>query len=159
MLMRAGFDVDTDCARASSRGSTRPDSVYLDYTGAALYPALAGRARRATAGDGASSATRTPTAPRRGPAPRRSTQARALTLQLLDADPGEYDVVFTANASARAPHRRRGVPVPPGLAAGAHRRQPQLGQRHPRPCPPPRRAVAYTPLDAELRGRRSRPVA
>ena len=36
------------------------------------------------------------------------------------------------------PDRRGGLPVPPGFPARADGRQSQLGERHPRPCPPPR---------------------
>src|SRR5450432_4754443 len=74
-------------------------SVYLDYTGAALYPASlvsndACRLTRQVLGNPHSES---------GPS-LASTEAiesaRRLTLRLLDADPAEYDVVFTANASS-----------------------------------------------------------
>ncbi len=73
-------------------------TVYLDYTGSALYPAsLVERdARRLTRGvlgnphsESAPSLASTAAVER----------ARALTLRLVDADPAVYDVVFTANAS------------------------------------------------------------
>ena len=73
-------------------------SAYLDYAGAALYPASlvredAARLERRVLGN-----------PHSESAPSRaSTEAidtgRALTLRLLRADPAEYDVVLTANAS------------------------------------------------------------
>jgi selenocysteine lyase/cysteine desulfurase len=98
MLMRTALD-----ARAlRMREFARLDAggvVYLDYTGAALYPASLVRrdARRLAArvlgnphADSAPSAASTAAL----------DEARRLTLRLLDADPGEYDVAFTANATA-----------------------------------------------------------
>jgi selenocysteine lyase/cysteine desulfurase len=80
-------------ARLDSTGT-----AYLDYAGAALYPASlvredATRLERRVMGN-----------PHSESAPSRaSTEAievvRALTLRLLHADPAEYDVVLTANAS------------------------------------------------------------
>lgn len=72
--------------------------VYLDYTGAALYPASLVRrdARRL--------ATRVLGNPHSESLPSSEStealdEARRRTLRLLDADPAEYDVVFTANAT------------------------------------------------------------
>src|SRR5215216_1684549 len=72
-------------------------TVYLDYTGAALYPASlvrrdAERLTNTVLGN-----------PHSESAPAMAStaaieRARVLTLQLVDANPGEYDVVFTANA-------------------------------------------------------------
>jgi selenocysteine lyase/cysteine desulfurase len=83
-----------DFARLDEQGTT-----YLDYTGAALYPASVVRhdLERLTAsvfGNPHSEST----------ASRASTdaldEARALTLQLFDAEPADYEVIFTANASS-----------------------------------------------------------
>ena len=73
-------------------------SAYLDYAGAALYPASlvredAARLERRVLGN-----------PHSESAPSLAStdaidSARALTLRLLRADPAEYDVVLTANAS------------------------------------------------------------
>src|SRR6185369_16467862 len=74
-------------------------SAYLDYAGAALYPVSlvrtdAERLERGLFGN-----------PHSESAPSRASTAaldavRALTLRLLRADPAEYDVVLTANASS-----------------------------------------------------------
>jgi selenocysteine lyase/cysteine desulfurase len=73
--------------------------VYLDYTGAALYPASLVRAHsdrlvRFVLGNPHSESSPSMT----------STEtietARRLTLRFFDADPDAYDVVFTANATA-----------------------------------------------------------
>ena len=98
MLMRAALDAGA----LRMREFARLDAgrlVYLDYTGAALYPASLVRrdARRL--------ATRVLGNPHSESAPSSAStdaldEARRLTLRLLDADPGEYDVAFTANATA-----------------------------------------------------------
>jgi selenocysteine lyase/cysteine desulfurase len=74
------------------------DTVYLDYTGSALYPAslVAGDVHRLTNTVwGNPHSESSPSVA--------STEAietaRGLTLHFFDADPAEYDVVFTANAS------------------------------------------------------------
>jgi selenocysteine lyase/cysteine desulfurase len=97
MLMRAVDRVA--CLRA--REFTRLDrtaTAYLDYTGAALYPASLVRrdARRLQAAvrgnphaESAASAASTAATER----------ARALTLEFAGADPARYEVVFTANAT------------------------------------------------------------
>ena len=90
------------CGAMRVREFARLDAAglaYLDYTGAALYPASLVRrdARRL--------ATRVLGNPHSESAPSIAStdaleEARRLTLRLLDADPNEYDVVFTANATA-----------------------------------------------------------
>src|SRR5688572_26186456 len=74
------------------------NTVYLDYTGSALYPVslVAGDTYRLTNTIwGNPHSESFPSAA--------STEAietaRGLTLHFFDADPSEYDVVFTANAS------------------------------------------------------------
>jgi selenocysteine lyase/cysteine desulfurase len=98
MLMSASLD----CGALRVREFARLDAAglaYLDYTGAALYPASLVRrdARRL--------ATRVLGNPHSESAPSIAStdaleEARRLTLRSLDADPNEYDVVFTANATA-----------------------------------------------------------
>jgi selenocysteine lyase/cysteine desulfurase len=98
MLMSASLDRGElrmrEFARLDAAGL-----AYLDYTGAALYPASLVRrdARRLT--------TRVLGNPHSESAPSIAStdaleEARRLTLRALDADPNEYDVVFTANATA-----------------------------------------------------------
>src|SRR5688572_3989804 len=76
----------------------RTRTAYLDYTGAALYPASLVRrdARRLQA------AVRGNPHADSGPSfasTEAIERARALTLEFANADPSVYDVVFTANAS------------------------------------------------------------
>jgi selenocysteine lyase/cysteine desulfurase len=97
MLMRAADPIASLRAREFGR-LDRAATAYLDYTGAALYPASLVRrdARRLQAAvrgnphaeSGPSSASTEAT-----------ERARALTLEFSGADPATYDVVFTANAS------------------------------------------------------------
>jgi selenocysteine lyase/cysteine desulfurase len=74
------------------------NTVYLDYTGSALYPAslvLADAQRLTSTVWGNPHSESFPSVS--------STEAmetaRGLTLRFFDADPAEYDVIFTANAS------------------------------------------------------------
>jgi selenocysteine lyase/cysteine desulfurase len=97
MLMHAGVDVRTLRQREFSRLDAN-GIAYLDYAGAALYPASIVRrdARRVQ--------QRIYGNPHSENAPSRAStsmldDARAQTLQFFAADPREYDVVFTANAS------------------------------------------------------------
>lgn len=102
MLMASEVDFDVAAVRAREfRRLETSRCAYLDYGGAALYPeSLVQRdaARLATTVVGNPHSESTPSLA--------STQAiataRELTLQLLDADPREYEVVFTANASNAA---------------------------------------------------------
>ena len=97
MLMRAADRIAALRAREFGR-LDRAATAYLDYTGAALYPASLVRrdARRLQAAvrgnphaeSGPSSASTDAT-----------ERARTLTLEFTGADPSEYEVVFTANAS------------------------------------------------------------
>jgi selenocysteine lyase/cysteine desulfurase len=74
-------------------------TAYLDYAGAALYPASLVRDDLARLEQSVLGNPHSESAPSRA-----STEAidtvRTLTLHLLHADPAEYDVVLTANASA-----------------------------------------------------------
>jgi selenocysteine lyase/cysteine desulfurase len=97
MLMRAGVDL----AGLREREFGRLDATsctYLDYAGAALYPQSlvirdARRLAKSVMGNPHSES---------GPS-RLATaaldEARALTLEMLDADSRHYEVIFTANAS------------------------------------------------------------
>ena len=97
MLMRAVDRVA--CLRAKEFARLdRTATAYLDYTGAALYPAslvrremrrLQASVRGNPHADSGPSAASTAATDR----------ARALTLEFAGADPAVYDVVFTANAS------------------------------------------------------------
>ena len=98
MLMRAGIDPGALRAREFAR-LDRQGHVYLDYAGAALYPASLVR-RHAThlleeiLGNPHSEST-----PSRA-STRAIEIARTETLRFVNADPAEFDVIFTANASA-----------------------------------------------------------
>lgn len=98
MLMRAGVDIASLRRREFSR-LDRTGCTYLDYAGAALYPQSlvrrdARRLARCVTGN-----------PHSESEPSRQAtvaldEARACTLAMLDADPRDYEVIFTANASA-----------------------------------------------------------
>ena len=129
----------------------RTTTAYLDYTGAALYPASlvrrdARRLRTAVRGNphaesGPSFASTEAT-----------DRARALTLEFAGADPSVYDVVFTANASGAIrllaeafPFDRRSRLV---LSADNHNSVNGLAW----PARRARARVALVPLGDELRG-------
>ena len=97
MLMRAGVDLGGLRAREFARLDAT-SCAYLDYAGAALYP------RSLIVRDARRLATSVMGNPHSESAPSRLAtaaleEARALTLEMLDADPHQYDVIFTANAS------------------------------------------------------------
>lgn len=77
----------------------RAGEVYLDYTGAALYPDSLVRRGARTLADGVLGNPHSD-----NPASARSTEAiaaaREAVLAFFDGDPGEHAVVFTANATA-----------------------------------------------------------
>ena len=126
----------------------RTDQVYLDYTGGGLHaPARSTPTPNSSATR--CSATRTRTTRHRSPPRDLVERARRRVLDYFNAAPDEYLCVFTANASARAAARRRGLPVRAGRSVRPDVRQPQLGQRHPRVRPSPAaRAIAYVPVVA-----------
>ena len=125
-------------------------SVYLDYTGAALYPASLVRR------DGQRLAAEVRGNPHSDSAPSlASTEAietaRHLTLRFLDADPAQYEVVFTANASSAIRILADAFPFRAGsrLVLTADNHNSVNGLRLPAQR---RRAKAeYVPLDGELR--------
>ena len=97
MLMRAGVDLGGLRAREFARLDAT-SCAYLDYAGAALYP------RSLIVRDARRLATSVMGNPHSESEPSRLAtaaleEARALTLEMLDADPHQYDVIFTANAS------------------------------------------------------------
>jgi selenocysteine lyase/cysteine desulfurase len=126
-------------------------SVYLDYTGAALYPAsLVSRDALRLAGsvlgnphseNGPSLASTASLA-----------RARLLTLRFLDADPAVYDVVFTANASAAIRILADAFPFRAGsrLVLTSDNHNSVNGLRA--PARRKRATVAYVPLEADMRG-------
>jgi selenocysteine lyase/cysteine desulfurase len=126
-------------------------SIYLDHTGAALYPAslVIRDARRLVA--------RVLGNPHSESAPSRAStsamqKARRLTLRFLDADPALYDVVFTANASAAIRILADAFPFRTGsrLVMTADNHNSVNGLRV--PARRRRSAVEYVPCDSELRG-------
>ena len=150
MLMRAAVDFAALRAREFARLDAT-SCTYLDYAGAALYP------RSLVFSDARRLATRVMGNPHSESEPSRTTTeameaARGLTLELLDADPRDYDVVFTANASgalrivAEAFPFRRGSRLV--LTADNHNSVNGIRVRARRRGA----TVAYTPLDDELRG-------
>lgn len=127
------------------------NSVYLDYTGAALYPAslVVRDAQRLTSlimGNPHSES---------GPSMLSTLamdEARSLTLKFFDADPLQYDVIFTANASSAIRILADAFPFSEGsrlvMSADNHNSVNGLS------IPAKRRMaeVSYVPLDDELRG-------
>lgn len=136
-------------AREFARLDARGD-VYLDYTGSALYPDSLVRThaellRASTFGNPHSDS----------PASRASTHliedARAAVLRFFDADPAEYEAVFTANSSGALRLVGEAFPFRPGsrfaLSADNHNSVNGIREFAAR-----RGAeVRYLPLDAELR--------
>jgi selenocysteine lyase/cysteine desulfurase len=97
MLMRAADPIAALRAREFAR-LDRSGVAYLDYTGAALYPASLVRrdARRLlTSVRGNPHADSEPSLS----STTAMEQARALVLEFVGADPADYDAIFTANAS------------------------------------------------------------
>ena len=126
-------------------------SVYLDYTGAALYPAsLVSRdALRLT-----SSVLGNPHA-ESGPSlasTEAMARARLLTLRFVDADPAVYDVVFTANASAGIRILADAFPFRAGsrLVLTTDNHNSVNGLRVAARCK--RATVAYVPMEGNMRG-------
>ena len=112
--------------------------VYLDYTGAGLYAdsQLAEHLELLRANVFGNPHSLNPTS---AAMTELVEQARAAVLDFFRASPDEYVAIFTPERDRRAAARRRGLPVPARRPLPAHVRQPQLGQRHPRVRPRPRR--------------------
>ena len=105
MLMRAGVDIAA-LRRHEFGRLDRTGCTYLDYAGAALYPESLVRrdARRLAA--------RVTGNPHSESGPSRQAtaaldEARALTLEMLDADPRDYEAIFTPNAERIGEHVER----------------------------------------------------
>jgi selenocysteine lyase/cysteine desulfurase len=124
--------------------------TYLDYTGAALYPASlisvdASRLMTSVCGN-----------PHSESAPSLASScaidtARRLTLQFFNADPHEYDVVFTHNATGAIRIVAEAFPFREGsrLVLTADNHNSVNGLRL--PAEKHGAAVDYVPLDSELR--------
>jgi selenocysteine lyase/cysteine desulfurase len=151
--------IDFDIASIRAREFTRLETTrcaYLDYAGASLYPeSLVQRdaARLTTTILGNPHSENSPSlASSEGIA-----TARKLTLQLLDADPYEYEVVFTANASGAARVIAEGFPFEKGsrLVLTADNHNSINGLR----IAAARRgaSVEYVGLEEDLRGSDPRP--
>jgi selenocysteine lyase/cysteine desulfurase len=155
MLMPA-VDFETlrkrEFARLDARGL-----VYFDYAGAALYPSsLVRRDMRRLVG-GVLGNPHAESGPSLASTSALDT-ARQLTLQLLDADPADYEVVFTANATAAIRILAEAFPFREGsrlvLTADNHNSVNGLRVQAAR-----RRAVvAYVPLAPDLRAADPRPL-
>jgi selenocysteine lyase/cysteine desulfurase len=143
------FPRSTHPAVETTLPKTRPQ-VYLDYTGAALYPESLLRLhyqtlRHQVFGNPHST----------NPASQRSTraahEARSALLAFLDADPADYDVVWTANASGAlrlvGESFAFGADTPFVLTADNHNTLNGM-REHARLHHAP---VTYLPLDDELR--------
>jgi selenocysteine lyase/cysteine desulfurase len=128
----------------------RSGEAYLDYTGSGLYGASQLEAHMTLLG---ASVLGNPHS--ESPASLRSTaaidEARLLTLGLLRADPDEYDVIFTANASAAVKLVAESFPFGAAsalvLAADAHNSVNGIREY----AAAAGVEARYIPLDAELR--------
>jgi selenocysteine lyase/cysteine desulfurase len=129
----------------------RTGHVYLDYTGSALYPASLVRRHARLMTDRVLGNPHSESGPSRASTASIET-ARKLTLELFDADPAVYDVVFTANASGAIRLLAEAFPFAAGsrlvLTADNHNSVNGLRLAARRR----RGAVVYVPLDDELRG-------
>jgi selenocysteine lyase/cysteine desulfurase len=102
--MLRSVEPDLDIASLRAREFSRLEAArcaYLDYAGAALYPESLVRQDALRLTTTILGNPHSESAPSRGSTEAIAT-AREMTLQLLDADPREYEVVFTANASGAA---------------------------------------------------------
>ena len=97
-MSRPSTRISTTCGRASSAGSCAAGTLYLDYTGSGLYAESQVRAHLELLSSGVlgnphadHAASRVSTATVEG--------ARLRVLRFLDADPADYTVCFTPNAS------------------------------------------------------------
>jgi len=149
MLMTAGLDITALRAREFGRLDATA-CTYLDYAGASLFP------RSLVIRDGRRLPQRVMGNPHSENGPSRAStdiieRARALTLELLDADPRLYEVVFTANASGGLRLVAEAFPFSAGsrfvLTADNHNSVNGIRVRARRRGA----TVVYTPLDDELR--------
>ena len=149
MLMRAAVDISALRAREFGRLDAT-GCTYFDYAGASLFP------RSLVLRDGRRLARGVMGNPHSENGPSRASTeaietARALTLELLDADPRVYDVIFTANASGGLRIVAEAFPFAAGsrfvLTADNHNSVNGIRVRARRRGA----SVAYTPLGADLR--------
>jgi selenocysteine lyase/cysteine desulfurase len=149
MLMSAHVDIGALREREFSRLDTT-GCTYLDYAGAALFP------RSLVVRDARRLSRRVLGNPHSESDPSRASTeaidtARALTLELLDADPRLYDVVFTANASGALRILAEAFPFRAGsrfvLTTDNHNSVNGIRIRARRRGA----AIVYTPLDEDLR--------
>ncbi|MGH7470931.1 MAG: aminotransferase class V-fold PLP-dependent enzyme, partial [Longimicrobiales bacterium] len=124
--------------------------VYLDYTGAALYPAVLLEQHFETLRDGLFGNPHS-THPASVSSTRCAQEARAALLEFLDADPDEYDVVWTTNASGAIQLVAESFPFGPDtrfvLTADNHNAVNGVREfARARGAP-----VTYLPLEADLR--------
>jgi selenocysteine lyase/cysteine desulfurase len=149
MLMPADVEIGAlrkrEFARLDATGCT-----YLDYAGASLFP------RSLVTRDARRLARQVMGNPHSDNGPSRASTdaietARALTLEMLDADPRLYEVVFTANASGALRILAEAFPFAAGsrfvLTADNHNSVNGIRLRARRRGA----TVVYTPLDEELR--------
>jgi selenocysteine lyase/cysteine desulfurase len=156
MLMAAATGIGELRAREFSR-LDRAGCTYLDYAGAALYPASLVQRDAVRLSEQILGNPHSESAPSLA-----STSAidaaRLLTLRLLDADPDVYDVVFTANATGAIRIVAEGFPFRTGsrlvLTSDNHNSVNGLRVAARRR----RAAVEYVGLDADLRADDPRPA-
>jgi selenocysteine lyase/cysteine desulfurase len=131
-------------------------TVYLDYTGAALYPAFLVRADASRLTTGVLGNPHSESLPSLASTAGIET-ARRLTLRFFDADPAMYDVVFTSNASGGIRILAEAFPFRAGsrLVLTADNHNSVNGLR----VQAERRGgkLQYVPLDSELRSVDPRP--
>jgi selenocysteine lyase/cysteine desulfurase len=124
--------------------------AYLDYTGSALYPESAVRWHLDTLVRGVFGNPHSSHGPSRASTEAGESARRAI-LAFLDADPDEYTVCFTANASAAVKLVAESFPFAPGcglvLTADNHNSVNGIREFAARAGAP----VTYVPLDADLR--------
>ncbi len=152
MLMRPEMEM-VDFGDLRRREFSRLDAtgtVYLDYTGSALYPESlvrrdARRLQRRVLGNPHSES-----APSLG-STESIEEARELTLRFFDADPDQHDVVFTANASSAMRILAEAFPFRAGsrLVLTADNHNSVNGLRV--PARERGAVVEYVPLDTHLR--------
>ena len=124
--------------------------AYLDYTGAALYPASLVRRDQRRLTEQVLGNPHSESAPSLA-STREIERARQLTLRFFDADPTDYEVIFTANASGAIRILAESFPFDSGsrliLTADNHNSVNGLSVAACRRGA----SVEYLPLDGELR--------
>lgn len=157
-MLRAS-EADFDVARIRAQEFSRLEAThcaYLDYAGAALYPESLVRRDAARLTTTVLGNPHSESGPSLASSQALAT-ARELTLRLLDADAGDYEVVFTANASGATRVIAEAFPFAEGshlvLTADNHNSVNGLRVAACRQGA----AVEYVGLDGALRGADPRP--